>query len=344
MATVRLLVDSSFVGRTNGIGVDTSNILTSLSDSKATTYEIELRRKIVNQILIRGQKFLFAYFGKQKIINSENFQIYFQSQVGVGIPSSSDIKWIVRIHDIFPITNPKWFTRSSVRYFRKSLKVALDHDASLLFNSNSTKAEFEKIFPDIKNKSMVWFCSEQELYVPLCEKCTGCKNIENIKDMKYFLSVGTLEPRKNYLGLIECWRTLPKNFTTNYSLIIIGKYGWKTRKDRVAIRRAKGVNVLWIDSCCSGALKTFYLEATAFISNGFNEGFDIPALEARNTSRLPLILRDVPVHREIHKKEAYFFSDENSLKKLLLRVEELERPELSRTSNLLRNLEDFLKI
>ncbi len=343
MVTIKVLIDSSFVGQANGIGVDTSNILSSLSGSETNNYEIEFRKKITSPFLIKGKKFLFTYFGKKTIIKSDNFQVFFQSQVGVGIPSSTSTKWVVRIHDIFPITNPEWFTRSSVRYFRKSLEVALNHGASLLFNSYSTKSEFEKFYPCIENETMVWFCSEQNLQSPLCKECAGCRNIQISRNLKYFLSVGTIEPRKNYLELLQSWKMLPQNFTTNFALVIIGKYGWKARKDRMALQQAKYVNVLWIDNCCSGALNTLYLNAVAFISNGLNEGFDIPALEARNYSRLPLILRDIPVHNEIHPHGAHFFSDRKSLNQLLSKVEELDRPQVIKISNNIRLLEAFFR-
>jgi glycosyltransferase involved in cell wall biosynthesis len=121
------------------------------------------------------------------------------------------------------------------------------------------------------------------------------------ESLKYALAVGTIEPRKNLSLLLQLWKKNDVNFAEIENLIIVGKYGWKSRALRKQLNDPTS-DLLWIDSCCDGALRLYYERAKMFVNLSFNEGFDMPSHEAALIFRLPLILSNIPVHRE-------FFSD-----------------------------------
>ena len=52
----------------------------------------------------------------------------------------------------------------------------------------------------------------------------------NITYKKFFICVGTLEPRKNLTNCIKSYLLLPKSIRKKYPLLIIGAYGWKFDK------------------------------------------------------------------------------------------------------------------
>jgi len=109
--------------------------------------------------------------------------------------------------------------------------------------------------------------------------------------------------------------------------VIVGRKGWKSRKIIAAITAAtRNSNVFWLKNVCDGSLNVLYQNAQAFISSSLDEGFNLPALEARANFRLPLILSDIPVHQEYHSDAAHFFENFEELENILLGPLNLSKP------------------
>ena len=106
----------------------------------------------------------------------------------------------------------------------------------------------------------------------------------------YVLSVGTLQPRKNYDRLIDAYMRLPKRIIENHNLVIVGKYGWNSENLIKKINRfsPKG-NVTWLPSVNSDEeLRAIYRRAKVFAFPSLYEGFGVPVLEAF-ASNVPVV-------------------------------------------------------
>ena len=115
---------------------------------------------------------------------------------------------------------------------------------------------------------------------------------------KYILFVGTIEPRKNILGLIEAFKT-SSLFFTHYSLLIVGKKGWKCESILDAIDATP--NVRYLGYVEESEKQVLYTRASLFVYPSLYEGFGFPVLEAlshgvpvvtSNRSSLPEIVGD----------------------------------------------------
>ena len=98
----------------------------------------------------------------------------------------------------------------------------------------------------------------------------------------YILSVGTLQPRKNYIRLIEAFSTLQ---STAYTLIIVGKPGWLFEEIYQAPKKF-GVEkkVKFLNYVPDEDLPGLYKGAICFVLVSLYEGFGIPILEAMANS------------------------------------------------------------
>ena len=254
-----------------------------------------LTRKLLNWILVLT--------GWSPTLPSRFSGIFYQQQFGP-LHGRADSTWIIRTHDLFPITNPEWFHWWSVKAFTKSFNVALASSATFCCNSEATKEVLINMFPDAAGRVTVVRCEVTALQSNLCMKCDGCKWHYSQTKSNYIIAVGTLEPRKNYGSLLQIWKGEKR-----FDLVLIGKKGWKCRKI-VNQLKDSSLSTHWVENCCDGALNLIYSRATAFISTSFSEGFNLPALEARQLYGLPLLLSDIPAHREMHEDYANFFSSE----------------------------------
>lgn len=106
----------------------------------------------------------------------------------------------------------------------------------------------------------------------------------------YFLFVGTLQPRKNIVRLIEAFSLLlrknaeqdtEKRESKNLQLIIVGKKGWLYEEILQAPEKF-GVSgrVKFLDSVSDDELPVLYKNAIAYVLPSLYEGFGLPVLEA----------------------------------------------------------------
>lgn len=120
---------------------------------------------------------------------------------------------------------------------------------------------------------------------------------------RYILSVGTLQPRKNFSRLIEAMSLISDQ---DISLLIVGKKGWLY--DEILAAPAKfGIEkrVRFLDFVQDEELPELYAHATCFVLPSLYEGFGLPVLEAMahsvpvvvsNTSSLPEIAGEAGIY------------------------------------------------
>jgi glycosyltransferase involved in cell wall biosynthesis len=118
----------------------------------------------------------------------------------------------------------------------------------------------------------------------------------------YILSVGTLQPRKNYVRLIEAFSIFLKQNRQkfgNLQLVIIGKKGW-LYDDILAAPKKFGVaeRVKFMDFVPDSELPSFYQHALCFALPSLYEGFGLPVLEAM-AYKCPVVVSNVSSLPEI---------------------------------------------
>jgi alpha-1,3-rhamnosyl/mannosyltransferase len=96
---------------------------------------------------------------------------------------------------------------------------------------------------------------------------------------RYFLFVGTIEPRKNVDMLLTAWGSLPASFRAEYDLVIAGMPGWHSETTMNRIREAGG-GVRYLGYTSEALLPGLTAGATALVYPSLYEGFGIPVAQA----------------------------------------------------------------
>jgi glycosyltransferase involved in cell wall biosynthesis len=127
-----------------------------------------------------------------------------------------------------------------------------------------------------------------------------------------FLMVGTLEPRKGYRHIVDAFSRLWLG-GSDVNLVIVGKVGWNID---VLVRTLKshqelGKRLIWLQGVSDEYLECIYAGSTALIAASEGEGFGLPIIEAAQHG-LPVILRDIPVFREVAGEAGFYFPGNSS--------------------------------
>jgi predicted P-loop ATPase/GTPase len=128
-------VYSDFLLHQAGIGNDLRMMLRELNELNIQIkYLSNGKPKMLKAINFLG----VLLFGPKKV---KDIDFCYSPHV---LPRIYNVPHIVRIHDIFPLTNPYWFKLTSRIYFKLSM---MTHKRSFfLFDSESTKQDFQKYF------------------------------------------------------------------------------------------------------------------------------------------------------------------------------------------------------
>lgn len=122
-----------------------------------------------------------------------------------------------------------------------------------------------------------------------------------------FLSVSTIEPRKGYAQLLTAFEQLWRG-GADANLVIVGKQGWNVEELVQTLRDHPegGRRLFWLKGISDEDLERVYKSSACLIFASEAEGFGLPIVEAARHG-LPLLLRDIPVFREIAGPYATYF-------------------------------------
>lgn len=124
---------------------------------------------------------------------------------------------------------------------------------------------------------------------------------------KYILYLGTIEPRKNVVGIIEAFKESGL-FAEGFELIIAGAKGWGFKQIEDLIKKTKGVKYIgYVDSTDKISL---YKNASLFVYPSLYEGFGFPVLEAM-ASGAPVITSNRSSLPEVAGQGAYLVNPYN---------------------------------
>ena len=120
----------------------------------------------------------------------------------------------------------------------------------------------------------------------------------------YFVTVGTIEPRKNHALLLDIWERLVKQTPPQEMphLVICGSRGWMNEEVFFRMDRSQlmGEHLHEHADLSDGAIAALLEGAAGALYPSFAEGFGLPAIEAAARG-VPLVCADLPATREILK-------------------------------------------
>lgn len=230
--------------------------------------------------LIKGDG-IFWHYKAAKDIKKEEIDIFFAPSSYI-IPTllPKSIKTIITVHDLVAFLFPSTHNKKAVILEKLFLKKALKKAAIVCTVSENTKHDVFEKFKIDKNKIITIYCAAGEEFKPLNSEILKSFAMQTNLPSKFFLAVGTLEPRKNYHTLIKAFIEISKIWP-QYHLIIVGKPGWNYEEIYKIIKENylnKKVHILGYLS--GNSLVKLYNLAKALIFPSFYEGFGIPPLEA----------------------------------------------------------------
>ena len=202
----------------------------------------------------------------------------------VPLRTKGDMPHVVTVHDIAFERFPEYFSAKerlwhALPWPRRQLRRA----SRIIAVSESTKRDLVEFLGIPEEKISVVYSGIHEEYLHP-ELIEGRKSswIDDI-DFPFVLMTGTLEPRKNHLGLIKAFNLIAgKPEFLDLKLVIAGNRGWLWKDiEREAEVSPFRRRILFMRGLSNDGLACLYRRANAFCYPSFFEGFGFPPLEAQ---------------------------------------------------------------
>lgn len=221
-----------------------------------------------------------------------------------------NIPGVLTYHDFVALRFPDTMRRiariQQLFYLRRSLQRA----DLVLANSEFTAKELQKYYSYPSEKIRIVYPGFDPKEIVRLKRAPSARTGKLPK--RFFLTVSTLEPRKNFPRLFAAFSEL-KRENPKYPLhwVHAGKAGWESAEFLSEFREASEQGEIhWVDSPDHSELQYLYSKAELFLFPSLYEGFGIPLLEALAYS-LPCIVADLEVFREIGGNSCIYVSPES---------------------------------
>jgi glycosyltransferase involved in cell wall biosynthesis len=199
---------------------------------------------------------------------------------------------ICMVHDLIPIEYPEYARPGEPERHRARMETVARLADGVITNSLATK------------QALLPYLARVGRAPPVVVAHLGVRRarppIPAGPSYPVFVCIGTIEPRKNHLLLLNLWRRMATAQTLPPQLVIIGRRGWENENIIDMIERCQvlqGVveehNVMSDDD-----VRSLLLGARALLLPSFAEGFGLPLAEALALG-VPAICSDINALREV---------------------------------------------
>ena len=239
--------------------------------------------------ILRGSA--WRTFGLARELKRNDIEIYhgLSNEMPTGL-FHSGIGTVVTIHDVAFHTFPEMYHRHDRIIYNRKWRFACEHADRIIAISECTKHDVMKYYNVPEHKIDVVYQPVNERYYktnpnPPCEGGDAMRRVCNGpstegSDTPYMLYVGSVNSRKNLLGVIKAMELMPKD--VQIPLVVVGGGGaYKQEVKQYVAEHGMEHLVVWPAHVSDEDLVQLYREAQVFVYPSFYEGFGLPVVEAQ---------------------------------------------------------------
>ena len=222
-------------------------------------------------------------------------------------------------HDFIPIRHPQIVPPETTAVFRRWMHATLSRADFILAVSETvaweTRAELLKLGrADVAKQHVTTFRNGADFAAPSPQPAhqrgfvrRALREFLATGTEAPYLSVGTVEPRKNQSLLLDALDQVLAQ-APSARLLIAGMVGWQGQPIAAAFRRhpAWGTGIIHFDDLSDAELQYAYGRARALVFPSRAEGYGLPLVEAMACG-LRVFASDIPAHREVGGDHCVYF-------------------------------------
>lgn len=189
---------------------------------------------------------------------------------------------IVTIHDATLWLFPEHHPRRRLLAMRPLIPLAARRAKAIIAVSHSAKRDIVRILKVPAHRVHVVYEAAAPIFQPLTgDACLSAVRRQYQLPDRFVLHVGTLEPRKNLVRLLEAYSQLRRDGHQTHALVLVGSRGWKDAEVFGTIERLGLSGLVHVLGYVpTEGLVALYNLADSLAFPSLYEGFGLPVVEA----------------------------------------------------------------
>lgn len=212
------------------------------------------------------------------------------------------------IHDLVYLDFPEYGSNKSVRDLTRFVPRAIKRASFIVTVSQFSKQRIVDSYHVPAEQIVTTFIPPNEVRV-LDDTRKDAILQERGITKPYIFFIGTMEPRKNVVALLEAYTLLPEELRQQYSLVLAGKIDWKYQETKAKIEQsqADGYDVHYLGYVDDDTQAALYQGARLFAVASNYEGFGMQILETLSYG-VPCVASDISVFHEVGGDAITYFN------------------------------------
>jgi glycosyltransferase involved in cell wall biosynthesis len=254
--------------------------------------------------------FVEAFIGPVDVFYSPDFLL----------PPTLARRTLVTVHDLSYVRVPECFPAPLLNYLNNSVPRAVNRANVILADAASTQRDVNDVYRVPLEKIKVLYSGVDPRFNPNVSTESQARVRELTHGKPYLLSVSTIQPRKNYVRLIEAFAKIANSelgiassqyAIRNTQLVIAGGRGWMFEQVFQTVERL-GLQdrVIFPSFFSDDDLSALYAGATLFVYPSLYEGFGLPVVEAMACG-VPIVSSNASSLPEVGGDAVLYFDPRN---------------------------------
>jgi glycosyltransferase involved in cell wall biosynthesis len=216
------------------------------------------------------------------------------------------LAFVPMVHDLIPSTHPEYARPQQVGRHRRRISTTASLADGVIVNSTATAEALLSHLPEVLAPGCHVLPPIVVARLGVAGQPTGTLSPWSQPDRAggerpYFVTLGTIEPRKNHLLLLNLWREMAARMGNEVPrLLVIGRRGWENENILDMLDRCSALNgaVQETGPLPDAEVTRLLAGARALLFPSFAEGYGLPLAEALALGT-PAICSDLPALREV---------------------------------------------
>lgn len=205
--------------------------------------------------------------GRPAVVHSPDF-----------VPVAGPWRTVVTVHDLDFVRHPDRLTPDARRYYGQ-VAAAVHRADAIIAVSHATRDDLLSLLGVEADAITVIHEAADPIFRPPEGGRQPPHRYGQVEvPTRYFLMVGTIEPRKNHERLLNAYAAYRARSAHPAALVVAGAEGWNAGATTARLTKEPGV--VWLGAVTADELLPLYHGAVGLLMPSWDEGFGLPVLEA----------------------------------------------------------------